>query len=255
MIRNRLKVAYDGSAFCGWQSQPSGKAVQDELEAALLSITGSKIRVHGSGRTDAGVHALGQVAHFDADKAISLRGDVWKDAINAHLNRRVRVLEIEEVEESFHARFSAKEKCYRYCISRSDVLCPLDLNRVWHVKNLDINLLEEAVSLYQGEHDFLGFAANRGGERSYPESGVRNISSAVVNYSESGSSDKEKIEIEFRGNGFLYKMVRLMVGNAVKVACRQDSLSLISNKLEQPRERDASDCAPAEGLFLVDVFY
>src|SRR6476469_7376049 len=162
VARLKLTIAYDGAPFSGWQSQTNGNAIQDHLENAFEHISSSRVRVHGAGRTDAGVHALAQVAHAD----LPLRrysAERWSSALNGVLPPEIRVMRCQFVAESFHARFSAKGKIYRYRIWNGEVASPLENGRVWHVREpLDLDGLTKAAKLFVGRHDFRLFAANRG---------------------------------------------------------------------------------------------
>lgn len=248
MPRFKLTIAYDGAPFEGWQSQPGGETVQDKLESALAEIGGAPIRAHGSGRTDTGVHALGQVAHFDAPEGSRMDADTWRRAINAKLPRAVRVLAAEPVADDFHARFSATAKTYRYEIDTGEVLHPLRLGRAWHhPAALDHMRFGEACALYLGEHDFSAFAANRR-DGKVPDT-VRTISSAEVSGTDTGLS------VTFNGNGFLYKMVRLLVGGAARVARGREEKRWLSALLSDPSAGKCSHCAPGGGLYLVGVDY
>src|SRR5436853_5753389 len=218
--RLKLIVAYDGSAFAGWQSQSHRNTVQDNLERAFRKITGKITRVHGAGRTDAGVHALAQCAHVDlADRRLSTAR--WTAALNSLLPPTIRILRCRYVAQDFHARFSAKGKVYRYRIWSGPILPPLELARAWHIPaKLDFDVLKAAAAQFVGTHDFAAFAANRGksanrtdSSRGEPEtSTTRTIRSVVVCRKGPG------LTVEFDGNGFLYKMVRLMVGSMTRAA-------------------------------------
>ena len=246
----RLKfiVAYDGVPFAGWQSQSNGNTVQDHLERAFRSVCGTDLRVHGSGRTDAGVHALRQCAHVDLpDRRFT--GDRWVPAVNAGLPAAIRVLQCRYVSDTFHARFSARGKVYRYRIWNARVLPPFESGRAWHVPNpLEYEAIVEAARLFEGEHDFAGFAANRG---SRVKSTVRTILS--VRTRRQGPC----ITAEFDGNGFLYKMVRLMVGALGQVGAGKSSKMEISRRLsrEPLLDSDRRLVAPAQGLNLLRVRY
>src|SRR5205085_3882332 len=163
-MAQRLKfiVAYDGAAFEGWQSQSHRKTVQDQLERAFRKICGAPVRVHGAGRTDAGVHALAQCAHVDLPNR-RLTSTSWTCALNGILPPTIRILSCRYVSEKFHARFSATGKIYRYRIWTGPVLPPLEFKRAWHVSSpLDVTLVKTAGEKFVGTHDFAGFAANRG---------------------------------------------------------------------------------------------
>src|SRR4030095_10126580 len=160
--RLKLIVAYDGAPFAGWQSQSHRNTVQDHLERAFESVTGEAVRVHGAGRTDAGVHALAQCAHVDLPNKF-LQVDRWIKALNASRPPAIRVFSCRYVSKDFHARLSAKGKIYRYRIWTASVLPPFEYRRAWHVaRPLDLNLLKSAAKHFVGSHDFAGFSANRG---------------------------------------------------------------------------------------------
>jgi tRNA pseudouridine38-40 synthase len=244
--RLKLIIAYDGSHFAGWQSQHHRDTVQDHLERVFHKIAGERVRVHGAGRTDAGVHALGQCAHVDLAEA-KLSPDRCLKALNALLPPAIRVLRCSFVPQSFHARLSAKGKVYRYRIWSAPVLPPLEYGRAWHVPSpVNMAMLQGAVELFVGTHDFTAFAANRG----EPEkTTVRTINSARVQRRDAC------VTIQFDGDGFLYKMVRLMVGAIAQCALGKISLDEIRNGLVSPRGGGQRFVAPAEGLFLVRVRY
>jgi len=243
--RLKLIIAYDGASFAGWQSQAHGKAVQDHLERAFARVNGGRVRIHGAGRTDAGVHALGQCAHADASK--SLPTDRWIEALNALLPPTIRVLSCRNVSKDFHARFSAKGKIYRYRIWAAPVLPPFEYHRAWHVPQpLDLNALESAAKHFVGTHDYASFAANRG--KAQPNT-VRTINSVRVR--RKGPS----LTIEFDGDGFLYKMVRLMVGSLIKCAIGKSPAEEIPTRLRAGDTDSPRFVAPAEGLHLVRVRY
>lgn len=244
--RLKFTVAYDGASFAGWQSQTHTNTIQDQLERALEQIMGEKLRVHGAGRTDAGVHALAQVAHTDLpnEKFPAAR---WTSALNAVLPCGIRVSRCVFVASTFHARFSAKGKVYRYRIWTAPVFSPFEINRAWHVRApLDFKTTVAAARSFIGTHDFAAFAANRG---RVEETTVRTIRSAKIRRA------GPLITIEFDGDGFLYRMVRLMVGAIVRCASGKSNVSDIQANLISPRTSRLGFAAPAEGLFLVRVRY
>ena len=238
-------VAYDGTLFAGWQSQSHGNTIQDHLEHAFKRVAGRPVRVHGAGRTDAGVHALAQCAHADVDKALApVR---WTEALNALLPPTIRVMRCRYVSNEFHARISAKGKIYRYRIWSAPVLPPFESSRAWHItRPLDLNVLKRAANHFAGTHDFAGFAANRG---KIEESTIRTIHSVRVR------RKGPCVTIEFDGDGFLYKMVRLMVGSLVKCALGKMKIEEIAARVHSARVESTRFAAPAEGLFLVRVRY
>lgn len=247
---SRLKfvVAYDGRPFAGWQSQANGNTVQDVLEQAFHRVTGESIRVHGSGRTDAGVHALAQVAHVEVPSR-DLPAETWIAALNASLPPAIRIVRCVYARAAFHARFDAKGKLYRYRIWNDRYLSPFEEGRAWHVATpLDLEIFEREAKQFVGKHDFAGFAANRG--HAVTDT-VRTINSVRVR--QTGRC----IAAEFAGDGFLYKMVRLMVGALVNVARGKSPVEEIAQRLRRPNEfrQHARPAAPACGLYLVRVFY
>jgi len=244
--RLKLIVAYDGARFAGWQSQSHRNTIQDHIERAFERVGGERVRVHGAGRTDAGVHALAQCAHVDVVEK-SLSAARWTGALNALLPPTIRVLRCHYVSKRFHARHSAKGKVYRYTIWSAPVLPPFKYGRVWHVTApLDFEVLKGAANRFVGTHDFAGFAANRG----KPEnSTVRTI------YSVQAHRHGSCLTIEFDADGFLYKMVRLIVGSLVRCALGKSSVEEVTDRLASGRIGPARFAARAEGLFLVRVRY
>jgi tRNA pseudouridine38-40 synthase len=243
--RLKLTVAYDGSPFAGWQSQSHGNTIQDHLERAFERVTGRPVRVHGAGRTDAGVHALAQCAHADIGKVLAPAR--WIEALNALLPPTIRVLRCRYVSNEFHARRSAKGKIYRYRIWSAPVLPPFEYRRAWHISRpLDLKILRTAAKRFVGPHDFAGFSANRG---KVEESTTRTIYSVRVR--QKGPC----VTIEFDGDGFLYKMVRLIVGSLVKCALGKMNTEDVIADLDSGQATSARFASPAEGLFLVRVRY
>jgi len=254
--RLKLIIAYDGAPFAGWQSQSHRNTVQDHLERAFEGISGGAVRVHGAGRTDAGVHALAQCAHVDVSKF--LQSARWIKALNALLPSAIRVLRCRYVSNDFHARLSAKAKTYRYRIWTAPILFPFEYRRAWHIAQpLDLKILKSTAERFVGTHDFAAFAASRGKSASRTDSScdepelstIRTINSIRV------SQKGPCITIEFDGDGFLYKMVRLMVGALVKCALRKIRIEEITSPLQSGKAGSARFVAPAEGLYLVRVRY
>lgn len=245
--RLKLTLAYDGSSFAGWQSQKHGNTIQDQLEKVFARVAGKRLRVHGAGRTDAGVHALGQCAHADLPDRRRSPHD-WQRTLNALLPATIRIMRARYVSSDFHARFSAKEKLYRYQIWAAPVLPPFEAARSWHIAApLDFEKIVRASAVFVGRHDFAGFAANRG----KPETDtIRTIHE--VRARKSGPL----VTIHFRGDGFLYKMVRLMTGAIVDYALGKISDEDIKNRFSSPHSASAARrLAPATGLVLVRVYY
>jgi tRNA pseudouridine38-40 synthase len=249
-MRSRLKliVAYDGAAFAGWQSQANGNTIQDRLEEAFQRICSQSVRVHGAGRTDAGVHAMGQCAHVDLPER-RYQPERWVAALNGVLPPAIRVMRCQFVSEKFHARFSAKGKTYRYRIWNARVLPPFESGRAWHVVSpLDFERMKVAAQEFRGAHNFAAFAANRG----TPETDTTRTLKAI-RLRRAGAC----IAIEFDGNGFLYKMVRMMAGTIVRVGLGISTPQEIRARLRSPRQQNSYRrvAAPAAGLFLVRVRY
>ena len=250
MAASRLKliVAYDGAPFSGWQSQPNGNGIQDHLENAFEQICSQRVRVHGAGRTDAGVHALGQCAHVDLP-ARRYGTDRWRSALNGVLPPAIRIVECRFVAESFHARFSAKGKVYSYRVWNTEVLMPLENGRVWHVRDpIDHELIASAAKWFLGRHDFSSFAANRGAAVADP---VRTLREVRVR------KTGPLLTFRFEGDGFLYKMVRMMVGALVQIGLHNAPPNEIRGRLDHPRGPidTVRNVAPAGGLFLIRVRY
>ena len=243
--RLKLIIAYDGAPFAGWQSQSHRNTVQDHLDRAFERVTGGAVRVHGAGRTDARVHALAQCAHVDVLKF--LPPDRWIKALNTSLPPAIRALRCRYVSKHFHARLSAKGKIYRYRIWTAPILPPFEYRRAWHLAHpVDLRVLKAAGKHFVGTHDFANFAANRG----KPEpSTIRTINSVRVR------KKGPCVTIEFDGDGFLYKMVRLMTGALVKCALGKVRIEEITSRLHSGKVGSNRFVAPAEGLYLVRVRY
>lgn len=247
-VRLKLIVAYDGAPFSGWQSQPNGNGVQDHLENAIKQISSQAVRVHGAGRTDAGVHALAQCAHVDLPVR-RYGSERWRAALNGILPPAIRIMRCQFVSDSFHARFAAKGKIYRYRIWNAEVLPPLENGRVWHVREaLDRAAFGAAAEVLAGRHDFASFAANRGAPVADTIRQLRRVRAV---------SRGPLLTIEFEADGFLYKMVRLMVGAVVEVGLGKELANEIQSRLDHPKRSfaRARNVAPAAGLFLVRVRY
>jgi len=249
--RLRLTIAYDGRPYGGWQSQPNADTVQDRIEEAIKKVAKRTIRIHGAGRTDAGVHALGQVAHFDAPLESTMTSQNWRAALNTKLPPTIRIMEVTDVSRDFHARFSAKGKRYRYRICTLPVLPPLDAGLAWHLPrgDLDRERFESALVRFRGRHDFRAFAATRGNETAETDF-HRTIHEVRVEWNDFG------LTIHFLGDGFLYKMIRMLVGTAVATGLRRISAEEIDRLLASPAPRERTrHCAPAGGLTMVGVEY
>lgn len=253
--RLRFSIAYCGTPWKGWQSQKGGGGVQDEIRAAIRKAIGIETQVHGSGRTDAGVHALAQVAHADVPDSVRMTGDSWLSALNACLPLTIRILSAEEAAPDFHARFDATGKVYRYRIWRHRLLSPFEAERVWHVHGpIDLEALRWCCEKLVGTHNFVRLSANRGDlpeteRRLRPDKTTRTITRAEIRESD------DALELEFEGNGFLYKMVRMIVGSLMHVARGRESREWFAGLLTDPQGLQSHQTAPAGGLYLVRVNY
>jgi tRNA pseudouridine38-40 synthase len=250
-MRNfKVILAYDGSEFSGWQVQPNAATVQDTLASAIGRITGEKVLPQGSGRTDAGVHALAQVATFATESSIPAEN--LGKALNDMLPASIRVLEVEEVAADFHARKSARAKIYRYRMHRGAICPPFLARYVWHYPYpLDETTMVQAAALVIGEHDFTSFAAvdpERGREDA-PISNVRDI------FASSWERQGEEFVYTVRGSGFLHHMVRNLVGTFLLVGKKTLAITDIPRILDVKNRSAAGATAPASGLFLVAVEY
>ena len=244
----RLKciVGYDGTPFRGWQSQEKGNTIQDLLTDAFRRVTGRVLTVNGAGRTDAGVHAVEQCIHVDVQRG-RIPLEKWPLALNAHLPPEIRVVRCELAMSNFHARFSAIGKVYQYRIWNDRVHSPFELRRSWQIpKRLDLAAMEKAARLLIGTHDFAGFAANRG---TPPPDTVRTIRAIEI------SEKFPLITLTYEGDGFLYKMVRLLTGTIVRIGQGKDDGNFIEKLLRSPASEKTPYCAPAEGLYLLRVIY
>jgi len=252
-MKLRLLVAYDGTAFRGFQSQTHGRTIQDTLEKVIAVIVGERVVLHASGRTDAGVHALGQTIHFElTPEQVTRIGrmgkpDRWVAALNSSLPPELRVMKASRAPKDFHARFSTRGKIYRYDIWHDPVLLPHLVNRSWHLfGSLDRSVIRDLARSIEGTHDFRGFCADSG---SLPESTVRTIRSVAVK--ERGSS----ISITLEGDGFLYRMVRMLVGGMVRVAQEKEDPGVFLKRLTEGKPWPTPAMAPAHGLYLVKALY
>jgi len=250
-MRNlKIVLSYDGSEFSGWQVQPDSATIQGTLASAIGRITGEKVLPQGSGRTDAGVHALAQVASFATESPIPPQNLV--KALNDILPPSIRVLEVTQALPEFHARKSARAKTYRYRIYRDAICLPFLARYVWHYPyQLDEHAMRRASGFVIGQHDFTSFAAvdpERGSEDE-PVSNVRQI------FASSWERVGEELIYTVRGSGFLHHMVRNLVGTFLDVGRGHIDAGDVKGILEARSRAAAGATAPARGLFLVSVDY
>lgn len=242
--RIRLITEYDGTNYVGWQVQPNGISVQYEIERALKEITCSDIRVSASGRTDSGVHALAQVAHFDTDTRIP--GDKFAFALNAHLPQDIRILNSSDVDSDFHSRFSVIRKHYRYIIRLSEHNSAFTRSYALHIHApLDMDKIITAASLFLGEHDFLAFKSSG----THIKDTVRTIMKSEW------TRDGDYLIYDVCGSGFLYNMVRIMVGTMLDIGRCTIPIENIEKALLTRDRSYAGATAPAHGLYLARVEY
>ena len=244
-MRNlKLLLSYDGTDFSGWQRQPGRRTVQQTLEEAIGRLTGVEATTNASGRTDAGVHAVGQVVHFLT--VSSHPPATFVKALNAMLPRDVRVKEASEVRQSFHATLDAKAKLYRYVIDNGTIADPFQVRHAWHVfPRLDAAAMHRAAQFLRGRHDFHSF------ETDWPNrmSSVRTITHAAVNRM------NDSVWIDVEADGFLYNMVRAIAGTLVEVGKGKWPEAKVASILAAEDRREAGPTAPPQGLFLVRVRY
>jgi tRNA pseudouridine38-40 synthase len=247
-VKIRLLVAYDGTNYAGWQVQKVGLGVQEKLEDVLKRFFPSGPRVHSSSRTDAGVHAVGMVAHVEVPRAqFKMTPGKFVLALNAYLPEDIRVMEARRVPAEFHARFDASGKQYRYHVWNHAAMNPLLRTQAWHVpQKVDMAAMRAAAPLLLGKHDFKSFAANRNYEM---ETTVRTLTRCDV------IRKGPLLTFIIEGDGFLYKMCRGIVGTLVQIGRGKFAVSDLKNMLDARDRREAGMTAPAHGLVLWKVFY
>jgi len=238
----KLLIAYDGTGYGGWQRQPNAITVQELLEKAVEKVSGARVAVHGSGRTDAGVHAREQVASCSLVTGHSPA--IIRRALNANLPEDIRILRVREVDAAFHARFSAKRKEYRYQIDCGAVADPFLRRYAWHhPQPLDLAAMRRAARLLKGRHDFTALSATS--ERSP----VRTVTKLTI------ARRGRLLTIAVAADGFLYKMARSMVGALVKVGEGKLTVEQLKTLLASKKRTPLVETAPAHGLFLWRVWY
>ena len=244
-MRNiKLTIEYDGKCYNGWQKQPNKLNIQGEIEKAIYNITKEEVDLIGSGRTDAGVHALGQVANFKTNSTIPI--EKMALAINSQLKNSIIIKDAQEVDERFHSRYNAKHKTYRYIINNSKCGTAIYRNLEYcYPFKLDVEKMQKAAKYFEGEHDFKAFkSSGTSGKNS-----VRTIFKAEV------KPEGERIVIELTGNGFLYNMVRIISGTLLDVGLGKIRPEEIPQIIESKDRQRAGKTLPAHGLYLANVVY
>ena len=244
MSRYKIIIQYDGNNFSGFQSQKNKSGIQDQIESSLSNLNNNKlVKVFGASRTDAGVHALGQVAHFDIISKLS--DDDLLRAINARLNKEIRVSKLVKVDDSFHSRFGAKSKKYEYfCCTEEN---PLFLRNHHFIRNVDFSLIQKASKLIEGEHNFLSFSKFSGKEN--------NLCKIFNSEWLFDDKNEQKLSYIVHGNRFLHHMVRYLVGTMIAVGQNKILIEDFLNLLNNPKKDARIFKAPSKGLILKEIFY
>ncbi|OCA80990.1 tRNA pseudouridine(38,39,40) synthase TruA [Bacillus sp. FJAT-27225] len=245
MQRYKCIISYDGTGFAGYQVQPGKRTVQGELEAALSKLhKGEHVKVTASGRTDAGVHAKGQVIHFDSP--LSIPEDRWAVALNSLLGGEIAVLSVKKAAHGFHARFDTIGKEYRYVLHLGRQRDPFSRNYAYHFSYpLDIEVMKAGARQLCGTHDFSSFCASN-----------TDVKDKVRTVTDIGfSEEEEKLVISFKGNGFLYNMVRIMTGTLLEVGTGARKPEEMKSLIMDRDRTQAGKTAPAHGLYLWEVYY
>lgn len=245
-VRNiKLTIEYDGTGYHGWQIQKNAVTVQETIEKALSKLLGDQIGIIGCSRTDVGVHAYGQVAHFFT--RLNIPGDKFSYAINNLLPEDIVISKSEEVSENFHSRYSSTGKKYRYLIYNAAHHSAIMRNKACHVRpELNLDDMQAAAQYFIGQHDFEAFQATGGQVRST----IREIYNMDVYKNENGL-----ISIDVSGNGFLYNMVRIMAGTLIYVGMGKIPANQIPEIIESRDRTKAGKTAPAQGLYLMEIYY
>ncbi|NGX50710.1 MAG: tRNA pseudouridine synthase A [Chlamydiae bacterium] len=243
-MKYKMTISYDGTKYGGWQVQPNTLTIQALIQDALKTILRTHTPIIASGRTDAGVHALGQVAHFEADEELDRRSLLY--SLNGILPRDIRIRDLVAVAETFHARFSSKKKIYHYHLNLSPVQNPFRYLYSTQMRApLDLKLLEEALPAFQGTHDFSSLASAGCGSKN-PIKTLYRLDMIL---------EPDGLRLEFEGDGFLYKMIRNIVGTLLEIAQNKSPMSVIPHLLTQKGRQRSGPTAPPKGLFLYKVEY
>jgi len=244
MNKYKIVIEYDGSSYVGWQKQENGKSIQQTIEDSIERLTDEKISLYGAGRTDAGVHACGQVAHFEIKKNIEI--NKIRDGLNQHLRPNpIAILNVEKVDEDFHARFSAKLRCYKYRIINRRPPLTIDINRAWAVyKQLNIKKIVYESNSFIGKNNLAAFRS----VNCQSQTTTKTIESINVNY------ENNELNIYVSAKSFLHSQVRIMVGTLIEIGKGKITES-ISDIIKSKERSRAGMTAPAHGLYLIKVDY
>ena len=245
MSNIKLTIEYHGLPYCGWQYQKNEKTVQGEIEKAIFKFSGEKKTIQGAGRTDAGVHAIGQCANFELEKQF----DEYQilNGINFHLGtEKIRVTKVENVDDKFNARFTAKNKTYNYQVFNSLAPSVIEDDFSIHIRQpLDLGVMQEAIKLFLGKHDFSSFRA-QGCQANKP---LRTINEASIDVK------GNKIIFVFNAQSFLYQQIRIMVGSLLEVGLKNKNINWIRELIEAKDRRLAGPTVPSKGLILKEISY
>mgnify|MGYP006107983819 CR=1 FL=1 len=245
MQRYKLKIEYDGTPFVGWQFQKNGLSIQEVLQKALFNLSKEKVVVTGAGRTDSGVHAIAQVAHFDLEKKIEKKK--FLPGLNQHIgNKPITILKINKVSKKFHSRFDAKKRTYQYVIINRQSPLALQKNKAWHIrKKLDIEIMKRGARLLLGTHDFSTFRSSSCGAKSP----IKTIEKVSI------KKNKDKITLKFVSKSFLHQQVRSMVGSIKYLGDRKWNIIDFKKSFKSKNRVKCAPPAPACGLYLTNIKY
>ena len=245
MPRYKIKVEYDGTNFVGWQYQKNGLSIQEILQNAIFQFSREKVTVIGAGRTDAGVHAIGQVAHFDLKKKIKKRNFLL--GVNQYIGKNpVTVLNIKKTNNKFHSRFDAKKRTYQYIIINRQSPLALQKNKAWHIrKKLDLNVMKKGAKLLLGTHDFSTFRASSCGAKSP----IKTLNKVSI------KKNKERIILKFTSKSFLQQQVRSMVGCIKYLGEGKWTLNFFKKAMFSKKRSQCAPPAPPSGLYLINISY
>jgi len=245
MQRYKIKIEYDGTPFVGWQFQKNGQSIQEVLQKAIYSFSKEKVVITGAGRTDSGVHALAQIAHFDLKKKVERKK--FLPALNQHIgNKFITILKINKINKKFHSRFDAKKRTYQYIIINRQSPLTLQKNKAWHIrKKLDVKSMKKGAQLLLGTHDFSTFRASSCGAKS-PIKTMEKISI---------KKNKDKITLNFISKSFLQQQVRSMVGCIKYLGDGKWNVGEFKKSFKSKNRLKCAPPAPACGLYLVKIKY